>query len=175
MDGVEYEVDCLIFATGFEVGTAYTRRAETEVHGRDGVSLADSWAQGMRTFHGFLSHGFPNCFHMGLTQTGLAPNFTYLLEGQAQHIAELVAGVNARKAKSIEPTSQAEADWVELMTKPNALTEYQNACTPGYYNGEGQNTGIGFVGTQYPQGAPSFFKMLARWREKGDWKGLIVK
>ena len=167
--------DCLIFATGFEVGTAYTRRAELAVYGRGGVSLADYWARGMRTYHGFLSHGFPNCFHMGLTQTGLAPNFTYLTEGQAQHIAQLIAEVNTRQATSIEPTQEAEAEWVELMTKPNALTEYQNACTPGYYNGEGQNTGIGFVGTQYPQGAPSFFKMLARWREQGDLQGLIVK
>lgn len=175
VDGVEYEVDCLIFATGFEVGTAYTRRAEFELYGRDGIPLTTAWAQGMRTYHGFLSCGFPNCFHMGLTQTGLAPNFTYLIEGQAQHIAQVISKVDARQATTVEPTPEAEADWVELMTKPNALTEYQNGCTPGYYNGEGQNTGIGFVGTQYPQGAPSFFKMLARWREQGNLAGLIVK
>jgi cyclohexanone monooxygenase len=110
---------------------------------------------------------------MGLTQTGLAPNCTYLLEGQARHIARLISEVNAGKATSIEPTPEAER--VALMTKLKALTEYQNACTPGYYNGEGQNTGIGFVGTQYPQGAPSFFKMLARRRKQGDFKGLIMK
>ena len=64
VDGVEYEVDCLIYATGFEVGTAYTQRSEFEVYGRDGLSLRDYWADGMRTYHGFLSYGFPNCFHM---------------------------------------------------------------------------------------------------------------
>ena len=74
VDGVEYKVDCLIFATGFEVGTAYTRRGEFAMYGRDGRSLGDYWANGMRTYHGFLSHGFPNCFHMGLTQTGLTAN-----------------------------------------------------------------------------------------------------
>ena len=74
VDGVEYEVDCLIFATGFEVGTAYTRRAEFAMYGRDGLALSDYWRNGMRTYHGFLSHGFPNCFHMGLTQTGLTAN-----------------------------------------------------------------------------------------------------
>ena len=68
VDGVEYEVDCIIYATGFEVGTAYTRRAEFEVYGRDGLSLTDYWSDGMKTYHGFLSHGFPNCFHMGLTR-----------------------------------------------------------------------------------------------------------
>jgi cyclohexanone monooxygenase len=63
VNGVEYEVDCLIFATGFEVGTAYTRRAEFGMYGRNGVSLSDAWAKGMRTFHGFLSHGFPHGAH----------------------------------------------------------------------------------------------------------------
>jgi hypothetical protein len=117
VEGVEYEVDCLIFATGFEVGTAYTRRAEFELYGRNGVRLTDAWAKGMRTYHGFLSHGFPNCFHMGLTQTGLAPNFTYLIEGQAQHIAQLISEVNARKAVTIEPTPEAVAEWVECLDR----------------------------------------------------------
>src|SRR5262245_17755945 len=99
VDGVEYEVDCLIFATGFEVGTVYTRRAQFEMYGRNGVSLSDYWARGMRTYHGFLSSGFPNCFHMGLTQTGFAANFTYMLDEQASHVAHLLRQVNDRKAQ----------------------------------------------------------------------------
>ncbi len=175
VDGVEYEVDCLIYATGFEVGTAYTRRAEFEVYGRDGLSLTDYWAGGMRTFHGFLSHGFPNCFHMGLTQTGLAPNFTYMLNGQATHIAHIIAQMGVRKATSVEPTPEAEAEWVTLLTGPTFMTEYQNACTPGYYNGEGNNEGQGFIEVQYPEGAVPFYDMLAAWREQGDFEGLILK
>ena len=175
VDGVEYEVDCLIYATGFEVGTAYTRRAEFEVYGRDGLSLSDYWADGMKTYHGFLSNGFPNCFHMGLTQTGLAPNFTYMLNGQAVHIAHLITQVEAQSAKSIEPTLEAEDEWVKLVTGPTFMTEYQNTCTPGYYNGEGKNEGHGFIETQYPDGAVPFYDMLAAWRAQGDFEGLIVK
>ena len=175
VDGVEYEVDCLIYATGFEVGTAYTRRAEFEVYGRDGLSLGDYWADGMKTYHGFLSNGFPNCFHMGLTQTGLAPNFTYMLNGQAVHIAHLISQVEARDAKSIEPTLEAEDEWVKLVTGPTFMTEYQNTCTPGYYNGEGKNEGHGFIETQYPDGAVPFYDMLAAWRAQGDFEGLIVR
>src|SRR5439155_24782542 len=93
VDGVEYEVDCVIFATGFEVGTAYTRRAEFEVYGRGGLSLSSYWENGMKTHYGFLSHGFPNLFHMGLTQTGLAQNFTFMLGGQANHIDHVFAVV----------------------------------------------------------------------------------
>ena len=174
VDGVEYEVDCLIYATGFEVGTAYTRRSEFEMYGRDGLSLTDYWADGMKTYHGFLSHGFPNCFHMGLTQTGLAPNFTYMLNGQAIHIAHLITQMNAREAKSLEPTPEAEAEWVKIVTGPTFMTEYQNICTPGYYNGEGKNEGQGFIETQYPDGAVPFYNMLASWREQGDFEGLII-
>ena len=43
VDGVEYEVDCLIFATGFEVGTDYSRRAGFGIVGRDGVTLTEKW------------------------------------------------------------------------------------------------------------------------------------
>ncbi len=175
VDGVEYEVDCLIYATGFEVGTAYTRRAEFEVYGRDGRSLSDYWSDGMKTYHGFLSNGFPNCFHMGLTQTGLAPNFTYMLNGQAVHIAHLITQVGAREAEAIEPTPEAETEWVQLVTSPTFMTEYQNTCTPGYYNGEGKNEGQGFIETQYPDGAVPFYDMLAAWRAQGDFEGLIVK
>jgi cation diffusion facilitator CzcD-associated flavoprotein CzcO len=174
VDGVEYEVDCLIFATGFEVGTAYTRRAEFGMYGRNCLSLADYWAQGMRTYHGFLSHGFPNCFHMGLTQTGLTANFTYMLNKQAHHVAQLISLVNKRKAKSIEPIPEAEAEWVRIVTGPNPMTNYQNVCTPGYYNGEGTSAG-GFLQAVYPNGALAFFDLLARWREQGDFEGLIVK
>jgi len=175
VDGVEYEVDCLVFATGFEVGTAYTRRAEFGMYGRNGVSLADYWAKGMRTFHGFLSCGFPNCFHMGLTQTGLTANFTYMLDNQAQHVARLITQVGRRNAKSIEPTPEAEAEWVRIVTGPNMMTKYQSVCTPGYYNGEATNEGQGFLQAVYPHGALAFYDMLARWRERGDFAGLIVQ
>ncbi|HEY1852661.1 MAG TPA: NAD(P)/FAD-dependent oxidoreductase [Candidatus Binataceae bacterium] len=175
VDGIEYEVDCLIFATGFEVGTAYTRRAEFEVYGRNGRPLSEYWAKGMKTHHGFLSHGFPNCFHMGLTQTGLAPNFTYMLDGQANHIAHVINEVRGREGRSVEPTPEAEAEWVKIVTAPSFITEYQNTCTPGYYNGEGQNAHQGFLDSQYPEGAVRFYEMLARWREQGTLEGLIVE
>ena len=56
----EIEFDVIIFATGFEVGTAYTRRAGFEVYGRNGKTLTSHWGNGMRTLHGMAAHGFPN-------------------------------------------------------------------------------------------------------------------
>src|SRR5579862_503176 len=103
-DGVEYEVDCIIFATGFEVGTAYTRRAGFEVYGREGKTLTEYWADGLKTLHGFYSSGFPNCFHMGITQNGLTANFPHMLEEQARHITEVIVHSKAHEARAIEPT-----------------------------------------------------------------------
>ena len=104
-DGVEYEVDCIIFATGFEVGTAYTRRAGFEVYGRGGKTLTEHWADGMKTLHGFYSSGFPNCFHMGITQNALTANFPHMLEEQARHIAELIQHAKSQEARCLEPTA----------------------------------------------------------------------
>ena len=175
--GVEYEVDCLIFATGFEVGrTTYTKQAELEVFGRDGVSLGDYWARGMRTFHGIHSHGFPNCFHMGFAQTGAVPNFTYMLDNQAQHITGILTAAKARNAQSIEASKQAEADWVALVNSPNQMTDYLNSCTPGYYNSEGTvNGNDGFLQGHYAGGGVAFYAMLREWLGQGDLAGLTLK
>ena len=173
--GVEYPVDCLVFATGFEVGTSYTRRSEFEVVGRGGQSLGQYWANGMRTYHGFLSHGFPNCFHMGLTQTGLAPNLTYMLNGQATHISYIVKEVLSRGLRSVEPTPEAEAAWVATVSQAGFMSNYQAECTPGYYNAEGQSgRGQGFLEGQYPEGPVQFYAMIENWRNEGELKGLTL-
>jgi len=177
VDGVEYEVDCIIFATGFEVGRiTYTKQAELEITGREGQSLADHWSKGMRTYHGFYSHGFPNCFHMGFTQTGFVPNFTYMLDNQAQHITGVIEDANARNLKSVEASAEAEAAWVAKVNAPDMMTDYLSSCTPGYYNGEGQPDGSdGFLQGHYSEGGVAFYAMLREWREKGDMSGLLAK
>jgi len=68
----------------------------------------------------------------------------------------------------VEPTREAEAEWGKRVTGPTFITEYQNTCTPGYYNGKGKHEGQGFLEAQDPDGAVRFYEMLARWREQGD-------
>jgi len=175
VDGIEYEVDCIIFATGFEVGTAYTRRAGFEIHGRDGRTLTDHWSGGLKTLHGFMSHGFPNCFHMGTNQSSLTPNFPHLLEEQARHIAEVVGEAKLRQASVVEPTAEAEAGWVQTI-KDNARAnlDFRIACTPGYYNGEGRaGDGAGLFDGLYGPGPIKFFDLIRRWREDG-MEGLAI-
>jgi cation diffusion facilitator CzcD-associated flavoprotein CzcO len=175
-DGVDYEVDCIIFATGFEVGTADTRRAGFEIVGRDGQTLTDHWASGPKTLHGFLSHGFPNCFHLGITQNTMTPNFPHMLDEQARHVAEVVRQANLRQAQKVEPTPEGEAEWVETI-RVNALTNlaFRQDCTPGYYNGEGRaGEGSGIFDGLYGPGSDAFFELARAWREDGKLAGLEV-
>ena len=178
IDGVEYALDCLIFATGFEVSRAtYTHQAELEIIGRDGRTLSAHWAAGMRTYHGLMSHGFPNLHHMGFTQTGYTPNFTYQLDKQAQHLAAVFSDAKARGYQALEPTQQAEEDYLALVMAPNAMSDYLANCTPGYYNAEGnaKANSDGFLQGHYPEGSLRFYEMLGQWRAKGDYAGLTVR
>ena len=173
--GVESPVDCLIFATGFEVGTSYTRRAGSEIVGREGLTLTQHWADGLKTLHGFMSHGFPNCFHMGVNQSTLTPNFPHLLDEQARHIAALIGEAELRQATRVEPTAQAVDGWIKTIDDTSRLSlEFRQACTPGYYNGEGRagaNDGL-FAGL-YGPGPVKFFELIRAWRDAG-MDGLVI-
>ena len=175
-DGVEYEVDCIIIATGFEVGAAYTRCAGFEIYGWGGKSLTEHWSDGLKTLH-FYSSGFPNCFHMGITQDGLTPNFPHMLEEQARHIAEVIRRAKQMEARSLEPTPEAEAEWVRIIREKSGISRrFQQECTPGYYNNEGKPApGVGFPGEQYGGGPVEFHEIIRQWRSQEQMQGLLLK
>jgi cyclohexanone monooxygenase len=175
-NGETYEVDCIIFATGFEVGTAYTRRAGYDVIGQADQKLSDYWANGMKTLHGFSAHGFPNCYLMGLSQNGFSVNLTSMLDDQAQHIAYII-DETMKRGRYSQPTEEAEAEWVATIRSLARMnTDFFEACTPGYYNNEGQlaSRGGGLNGEAYAPGANAFNALLAEWRAKGDLPGLEI-
>jgi cyclohexanone monooxygenase len=175
VDGVEYEVDCIIFGTGFEVGTAYTRRAGLEIYGRGGKSLTEYWTGGLKTLHGFYSNGFPNCFHMGITQNGLTANFPHMLQEQARHITELIGRAKSLEARVVEPTAEAEAAWVApIREKALYHRDVLMECTPGYYNNEGGSldSGGGFLTEQYGGGPVEFHNLIREWLADGEMRGL---
>ncbi len=169
-----YDVDCLIFASGFEVGTSWARRSGFETIGRHGVTLTERWADGPRTYHGFLTRDFPNCFLMGLTQTGLTPNFTLMLHEQAKHIAYLIDQTNRRGCTVVETSQLAQNDWQSEMDRMAMFTQdFFEACTPGYYNNEGQVGGnTGLIASAYGGGSEAFFAIIRAWRDAGDLAGL---
>lgn len=176
VDGTEYELDCLIFATGFEVGTTYTRRAGYDIIGRDAKTLSDKWANGVRTFHGMTSHGFPNCFFLGFTQSAVTVNVPHALSEQANHIAYMIEQATEQGAERIEPTPEAEQWWQdEMADKARLGLSFFEACTPGYYNNEGKlGNPNGFFSAMYGAGPVHFFRMLDQWRSTGTHEGINI-
>ncbi|MBV1904999.1 MAG: NAD(P)/FAD-dependent oxidoreductase [Pseudomonadales bacterium] len=176
VNGTEYELDCLIFATGFEVGGSYTGTSGYDVIGRDGAALSKKWDEGLATFHGMYSHGYPNCFFLGFTQTAVTANVTHMLNEQARHIAHVIAhGVN-NGLSTIEASQEAEKEWIDIIEQHSGSAEQLYIkCTPGYYNNEGASGNRnGFFSGQFGGGPGKFFKILSDWRDEGSLKGLDI-
>lgn len=172
-NGQEFEVDCLIYATGFEVGTDYARRAGYQVYGKDGVSLSEKWAGGMETFHGFHVRGFPNLFVVSTGQSGFSANFPHMLNEQARHLAYIVRHAVDRQVRTLEASAEAEEAWVDTIVKLSVMRDqFLKECTPGYYNNEGKVELMNKKNTSYGAGPVAFAKVLEDWRAEGELKGL---
>ena len=171
---VEYEVDCIIFATGFEVGTDYSRRSGYQIKGVNDLTVSDKWKKGLSTFHGMHSRGFPNCFFFGHAQSGFTASYTYSLDEQSIHMAYIIKEVNKRGATRIETSKEAEDSWINtIIEKARITATFQENCTPGYYNNEGKINQTPQNNT-YGGGPIEFFSLLKKWRSKGDLRGLEI-
>ena len=173
--GVHYELDCLIFASGFEVGTAAARRSGYETYGRGGESLTEHWAQGVHTLHGMNVHGFPNLFIVSPSQAAnLISNITQNLTEAGSTIAAIVSHALDRNAEQVEATAEAEDAWIALLESNPRSFGGNPDCTPGYYNNEGtpmdRRMKLGASG--YPDGPVAFFEYIAKWRSDGEFTGL---
>ncbi len=172
--GVEYEVDCIIYASGFEVGTPFERRAGYDTVGRDGLLLSEYWADGMRTKHGVHVHNFPNLFISQATQgANLISNYPHNLTECGNTMAIMVRHALDHGFKEIEVTEEAEAQWMELLLQAPPMMIGTTECTPGYYNNEGQGWGAGVTrAVSYPYGPVAYFKYLNDWRSSGQFEGV---
>jgi len=172
------EVDCLIFASGFEVGTVYARRSGFETVGRGGETLSQHSADGMRTLHGMHVHGFPNAFVVGLAQgANLVSNVTHNLVEAATTVVGVVAHALETGADEVEVTPEAEAAWVALLQSSERGFLGNPDCTPGYYNNEGRaieaKDRLGMSG--YPDGPLAYFDYIDAWRRTGAFEGLAFR
>ena len=170
-----YDLDCLIFASGFEVGTELSRRSGFEVAGRDGVTLVEHWSEGMRTMHGMHSHGFPNLFILGVAQGGnLISNVPHNFVEAAATVSAIVKHALEEGSEQVEVTADAEESWIDQLVSRRGGIMGSPDCTPGYYNNEGRPMGRReqLNGSGYPQGAVAFFDYIDQWRSSGDFAGL---
>jgi len=174
-DDKEYKVDCLIYATGFEVGTSYTRRSGYDVIGKNKTSLSKKWKNGIRTMHGMHVEGFPNCLIMGQQQSAFTVNYPHLLDEQSKNIAYIIKHVQDNKIKTLEVSKEAEEEWVQTIIESAQIAiSFLESCTPGYYNNEGNPTKRSAQNGSYGGGSIAFFALMEQWREEDKLKGLIL-
>jgi cation diffusion facilitator CzcD-associated flavoprotein CzcO len=175
-DGVEYPVDCMIFASGFEVSSDLDRRWGINVlEGRDGKSIYQHWKNGPLTFHGIMTHGFPNQFFTGYIQGGLNASTTEQFGRQGYHIAYIISEALKRGAKVVEPTQEAQDAYVAHFHEVEFdSSQFQRECTPSYFTNEGQVKAPWALFRSYGLGWDAFQKLLADWRDRGEMEGLVV-
>ena len=172
-NGETYEIDCLIYATGFEVGTDYTRRSGYELIGRDGLSLTAKWADGVRSLHGMHTRDFPNCFIVSNSQAGFTANYPHMLNEQSKHLAYIIDQCLQRRATRVEATEAAEGAWVDEVRAAAIVNErFAAECTPGYYNNEGRPNPKAVQNGPYGRGSIAFVALLEAWRAEGALSGL---
>lgn len=173
VDGEEYEVDCIIYATGFEVASDFAKRAGFDLRGVDGLTLPEKWSGGMSTFHGLHARGFPNIFFISQAQSGMSVNFPHMLSVQSEHLAHIVQECLERGIKRVEASASAEKEWTEKIVELSGdRIEFLEACTPGYYNNEGGSLDLAARSMPFGGGPLTFIEILRNWRAKGEFKGL---
>ena len=174
VEGREYALDCLVYATGFEVGTDYERRAGYELVGRGGLTLTEKWRDGVRTLHGIHIHGFPNCFMlMSVAQSGFTVNLPYMIDHQARQIAYVIDRALRDGLRTVEVTAEAEAEWVDTIVSRSVISgEFAEQCTPGSYNNEGMPSPESRQNGFFFGGPTEYADILEQWRSDGALRGL---
>ncbi|HEX7753513.1 MAG TPA: NAD(P)/FAD-dependent oxidoreductase [Novosphingobium sp.] len=173
--GVEYEIDCLIMASGYEVTNDLDRRwGISRIEGRGGLSIYDYWREGYRTFQGMMAHGFPNMFFTGFTQAGTNASNSKTFIDQGRHIGYVASQALLRGAAVVEPTQAAQDEYIaRLRSVAVDNSTYVNECTPSYFNNEGDTTKKRHIfGEPWGEGYYAFEAMLENWRAAGDLAGL---
>ena len=177
-NGQEYEVDCIIYASGFEITSSYERRLGIPIFGVGGQSIFEHWQNGMRSMHGLMVSGFPNLFMCGggfVFQLGA--NYAHGIDVQARHVAYIISELASRGVQSANVSNMAEEQWIadQLDTKIAGfvLGGSPDTCTPGYYNQEGTTQRYRDVRREtYSKGVGAYIKLLREWRDNDELEGL---
>ncbi len=175
VDGTEYPLDLLIFASGFEVTTDLDQRLGFDPRGRGGAALSAVWHDGAHTLHGVLAADFPNMMMISIVQAGFGTNFVHFLAQSAEHIAWLIHECLDQNIATIEATPEAEEQWLmELYGVAMGIAGYSGNCTPSYYNSEGVITQKAARNLTYVGSLLDYAAYLERWRDGGNFEGANV-
>ncbi|MEG3155552.1 flavin-containing monooxygenase [Sphingomonas sp. RB1R13] len=176
-DGQEYEVDCIIYGSGFEVASPPDRTAGFDMHGVGGISLGDYWKGGRKTLHGIFTHNFPNMGVIsGLKQAGITWSITFMNRRQAEHFATVVRQCLDKGVEAFDVTPDAELRWMAVLKdKTMKDTTFLNECTPGYYNNEGKDERDSIWLSNYGGGPFEYMDVLRDWVDGGMEKDFSLR
>ncbi|MEM7220703.1 MAG: NAD(P)/FAD-dependent oxidoreductase [Pseudomonadota bacterium] len=179
-NGREYEVDCIIYASGFEITSSYERRIGVPVFGIDGLSIYDHWNEGMRSMHGLMVRGFPNLYVCGgIFVFQLGANYCYGVDVQAKQVAYTVSELLKRNVQAANVSAAAEERWIADQLEDGGgqtqlfLGGSPDSCTPGYYNQEGTSKRYRDVRLEtYTKGLGAYRRVLDGWVRDDNLEGL---
>ena len=182
VDGEQYEVDCIVYGTGFEPEqTPLHRRAGHEIVGRDGVTLAEKFADGPHTLFGMMSHGFPNMFVMPapFQQAVVTVNYTQVAVLGAEFVGRAVGLLQQKGIDVFDVSAEAEAEWVQgIVDRYIDASRVMAACTPSRINNEGHPEERSPLVGAYGGGLGDWFgyrERLEEWLADGRFDGLEVE
>ncbi len=172
--GTEYEVDCILLASGFEVSGDLDRRWGIDTfEGRGGTSIYDHWRHGPKTLHGLTTHGFPNQYYIGYIQGGLNASVTVQFGEQGRHAAWIIAESLKRGIDVVETTREAQDAYVKLFGEIEVdMSAFQMECTPSYFSNEGEVKAPWSLFRAYGHGWDAFQKVVGDWRARGEFEGM---
>jgi len=172
---VEYPVDVLVFASGFEVTTDLNQRLGFDPVGRNGIAMSERWHDGAHTLHGVLAAEFPNMFMISIVQAGFGTNFLHFLSESANHVAWLISRCLEDGITTIEALPEAEEEWHRtLINVAMQIAGYSMSCTPGYYNSEQGQNPKARRNLTYTGSLLDYVGYLERWRDEEGFPGAKV-
>jgi cation diffusion facilitator CzcD-associated flavoprotein CzcO len=134
-DQRSYDLDVIIYATGFDAMTGALSRID--IRGRDGLSLGEFWAtEGPLSYLGLAVAGFPNLFTIqGPGSPSAATNFVAALEQHVDWICDCITHLRANGIRTIEALSTAQQEWIDHATSLVASTVLVHPSCNSWYNG----------------------------------------
>jgi cyclohexanone monooxygenase len=171
-NGETYEVDCIIFASGYEFAKDSSKSIQFEIEGEGGKTLQEYWQDGIRTLHGMHVNGFPNLFMVQLAQgADFAPNVPTGWGNTAETIAYIIDHMQQNQLAQVEADKAHEQAWVDLVSNADPVPDLRD-CTPGLLSHEGAVDGKLSKLQGYPDGPRAFFKLIETWKAEGEFEGL---
>ena len=158
VEGLEHQVDCIVFATGFEVsknGTPFP------VHGLGGRDLNAEWSGGAQAYKSVQVSGYPNLYFTFGPNSGPGHNSALVyMESQIDYIVRSIGKLAAAKLKYIDVRADAQKTFNVDIQKRLAKTNWNSGCKSWYLSADGFNS------TMFPGFATQFAKQMANFRER---------